>query len=158
MNALIHRDKRANLLTKGVSAVRTIAMPAWQQKKHLKTIGTYAKKIQGMSPKLVNARNAKMMAQKPLPLPAFRGHAPIAAPVRGVARKAAPTKAFDASNLRRLHAANVNPKAAIQTARTTGAPAGGTAKLLAQLNTTSFEKLTSDERLMAAFAIFARRG
>ncbi len=136
-----------------MSLAHTLAMSAGSQAKHLRRLGTFAKRGLKIDPAVVKARNEALRSFKPAPLPAFRpGGEAAKTTVARVSRKKTPTQAFSARTLR-AHASDANPAAAVQRARQ-GQQVTGTAKLLQQLESTPFEKLTSDaalERLMLAF-------
>ena len=111
-------------------------MGAKSQAKHIRRLGTHAKRNLKISPDVVKARNVEMAAHKAQPLKQFRTQAQQVAarpPVRtGVSRKTTPTQAHSPMQLSR-HLAKANPKQAIQASQQYKTPLVGSAGVMQQL-------------------------
>ena len=137
MGAELQRlNSSTTLIRKQANVMRTLAMSAGSQAKHLRRLGRHAKRRLKIDPAVVKARNVEMAAHKAAPLPAFktqaqqmaaRGPAPA-----GVARKKTPTQAFNRMQLSK-HLAKSDPKRAIQAHKQYGQPLVGTSDVMRQL-------------------------
>lgn len=111
-------------------------MGAKSQAKHIRRLGTHAKRNLRISPDVVKARNVEMAAHKAVPLKQFKTQAQQVAarpPVRtGVSRKTTPTQAHSPMQLSK-HMARTNPKQAIQAHQQYKTPLVGSAGVMKQL-------------------------